>query len=283
MYRYFTVANSRRYVEVLQQLVDSDAQLIDAVKNGQTLRATGDNLDMTIRALDVTSTHKNRDLHYFATNMIVNRLEFPNLSKESPTKDLKRLNLTTFLLNDGELRNLRSNYMILVGRVLIEFLCSFSFLKSILSKHIDHRFSAQMAKKSTIVSMPILLHNEKEYSGVVYILRAYERWIAEIYGKADALKDQEQDIRELLDMVNGQQSDPDQPQSRRVHNDPNDPLRGSRVPVEGDQLTRVRLARARDLVAGNRTAVERCDHTTPYRSALWHAKASFLQVRILKL
>lgn len=107
--------------------------------------------------------------------------------------------------------------MILVGRVLVEFLCSFSFLKSILSKHIDHRFSAQMAKKSTIVSMPILLHNEKEYSGVVYILRAYERWIAEIYGKADALKDQEQDIRELLDMVNGQQSDPDQPQSRRVH------------------------------------------------------------------
>lgn len=140
-----------------------------------------------------------------------------------------------------------------------------------------------MAKKSTIVSMPILLHNEKEYSGVVYILRAYERWIAEIYGKADALKDQEQDIRELLDMVNGQQSDPDQPQSRRVHNDPNDPLRGIRVPVEGDQLTRVRLARARDLVAGNRTAVERCDHTTPYRSALWHANASFLQVRILKL
>ena len=257
-------------------------KLVQAVKSGRTLRGTGDNLDMSVRAHDVTSDHQNRDLHYFATSIIVNRLEFLDLPNNGPKRPLDHLNVGVFLLSQAEMSTLRSNFMVLVGRVLSEFLDCFRFLNAVVPKHIRHRYSEEMSQKSTIVAMPVLFHNEKEYGEVVKILRTYERWIAEIYRKAGLVNADidEQDMVELLCLVEGQSSLPDQPQAHQTQDDPNDPLKDIHVPFEGDQLTRVRFAGARDLVAGNQTATQRFDHTTPYRSALWHTKASFLQVSL---
>ena len=51
-----------------------------------------------------------------------------------------------------------------------------------------------------------------------------------------------------------------------------DPLARVRIPCFGDQLTRVRLAGAKDLRAG------RLDHLYPFRIVDWHTKRSFLKV-----
>ena len=74
-------------------------------------------------------------------------------------------------------------------------------------------------------------------------------------------------------------SRPDQPLSHaRPAPDPNDPLAKVRVPCYGDQLTRVRLAGAKDLRAGCHTANDRLDHIHPIKVAHWHCKRSFLKV-----
>ena len=66
-------------------------KLVKAVKEGRTLRGTGDNLDIRILAHDMTSENQNKDLHYFAMNFIVNRLEF-NLDTIAPRKPLRKGN-----------------------------------------------------------------------------------------------------------------------------------------------------------------------------------------------
>ena len=54
-----------------------------------------------------------------------------------------------------------------------------------------------------------------------------------------------------------------------------DPRPGVKVPCFGDQLTRVRLAGAKDLRAGSHTAQDRLDHLYPFRIV----DRSFLKVK----
>ena len=72
---------------------------------------------------------------------------------------------------------------------------------------------------------------------------------------------------------------PDQP---RAHIPPTssdeDPLKGVKIPCFGDELTRVRLAGARDLRSGCHSAKQRLDHLYPYRIVGWHTKRSLLKV-----
>ena len=73
---------------------------------------------------------------------------------------------------------------------------------------------------------------------------------------------------------------PDQPAS---HVPPvpqiEDPLANVIIPCYGDQLTRVRLAGAKDLRAGCHTPQDRLDHLYPFRIVDWHTKRSFLKVK----
>ena len=91
---------------------------------------------------------------------------------------------------------------------------------------------------------------------------------------------EEADLNIVLPMIEGQQSAPGQLNVHRIQDDPNNPLKGFAVPLEGDQLTRERFSGAGDLVAEGPTAAERFDHTSPHSCALWHRKASFLQVTL---
>ena len=74
-------------------------------------------------------------------------------------------------------------------------------------------------------------------------------------------------------------SRPDQPASHVPPvPQPDDPLANVKVPCFGDQLTRVRLAGAKDLRAGSHTPQDRLDHIYPLRIVDWHSKRSFLKV-----
>ena len=45
---------------------------------------------------------------------------------------------------------------VLVGRIICEFLPKFKWIKSVLPSRIPHRYSKEMTKRSTIVSLPII-------------------------------------------------------------------------------------------------------------------------------
>ncbi len=255
--------------------------LIEEVKSGKKLQGTGDNWDMLIRAHDMRSSHQNVDLHYFASNLIVERVPCENLSTTAPKRDVRSLPNSAFLLSNEESVKFRENLKVLVGRVLVANIPSMSFMKSIIPQHIPHEYQQEMASKSTIVPLSMQLKDEKKYDDVVDILDFYEQELEDIYNKAGVItKPKETTSNGIQEprSIAGLSSAPDQPRAHFNIADDNDHMKGISVPFGGDQMTRVRFAGAKDLRSGAHTAKQRLDHCSPFFSAPFHTKMSFVQV-----
>ena len=120
--------------------------------------------------------------------------------------------------------------------------------------------------------------NEK-YHEVVDVLDQLELWAREIYSKAGLCVPADPD-NVPPGPVFGPPPRPDQPASNVPPvSQIEDPLMNVRIPCYGDQLTRVRLAGAKDLRAGCHTPQDRLDHVYPFRIVDWHSKRSFLKVK----
>jgi len=76
---------------------------------------------------------------------------------------------------------MKSDFTILVTRVLVQFFPCLSYLKDDVCKHIPHRFSDEMAKKSVIMGLPILPFNQNKHSDICQYLEYVENLLLEIF------------------------------------------------------------------------------------------------------
>ena len=238
--------------------------VVKAVKEGKHLQGTGNNWDMKIHVHDMQSSHQNQNLHYFASNLIVERVTCQNLSPTAPRKDITKLSNSVFLLSDEEVIKLQEGSKVLVGRVLVAGIQSLSFLKSVIPKHIPHKYQEEMSEKSIIVPLPIQLKDEKKYSDIVDILDYYEDQLEDIYTKAKVIEKPTKQKEQQPVSIEAQSSLPDQPRAHYHKVGENDHMKVVSVPFGGDQMTRVRFAGAKDLRAGSHTAKERLNHCSPF-------------------
>ena len=262
--------------EIGKHFLDHAVQLL---KEGKTFVFVLDNIDWDVKVHDMRSDQQNRSVHAVATSMVFDRISSSNIPDNGPKKDLNDCNLMDLLTpSDQEIQCTRERYKIFLGRILCESFPAFNFLKDVLPAHTASQYSAEMSTQSVVVPLPVLMKDEKKYSDLVDVLDQLEAWVHEIYSKAGFCNPADEDhIPPGPPIV--APSRPDQPLS---HVPPvpseDDPLVKVKIPCFGDQLTRVRLAGAKDLRAGSHTARDRLDHLYPFRIVDWHAKRSFLKV-----
>ena len=142
-----------------------------------------------------------------------------------------------------------------------------------------HEHSTAMKGKSEVMTLPVLMNDQKKYSDCVDVLDQLEAWTHTIYqaasGPNESTLQPSSDAYNLVDV-------PTRPGQPRAHVPPmssnDDPLKGVKIPCFGYELTRLRFAGARDLRSGCHTAKQRLDHLYPYHTVGWHTKRSFLKV-----
>lgn len=76
---------------------------------------------------------------------------------------------------------MKSNLVILVSRILTQYFPALSFLVSVVPKHILHRYSKEMSKKSEVVVIDILMKNETKRKDMLDIMNAMQDYLGDNY------------------------------------------------------------------------------------------------------
>ena len=258
---------------------------IDLVKSGMKFVYVVDNIDWEEKVHDMREHRQNKSVHAVATSMVFSRVSSDHLADDGPQKDIKKCNIREIVnISNDEINMIQHRYKMLVAIVLLKKFTEFSSLKLCMLEDLNltHEDSDAAAIKSEIITMPVLMKDEKKYSDCVDVLDQLEEWVHDIYKSSGHWKDPAQPRVPYPIVV--VPTRPDQPRS---HIPPaaldSDPIHGVKIPCFGDELTRVRFAGARDLRSGCHTAKQRLDHLYPYRIVGWHTKRSFLKVCYFQL
>lgn len=112
-----------------------------------------DNIDMELHRKNMTVDSQNRTFHWVNHKMITNRVSGSHLQSDKPKGDVVDIPNIKFFpkLNDHHLQ--RSNYAILVSRIIVEYFDV--FLKDVCIQHIASKYTKEMSQKSSKVHFNI--------------------------------------------------------------------------------------------------------------------------------
>ena len=118
----------------------------------KTFKVVGDNVDTCIKPTQYRIDSQAKDLHYFHTIAVRDRIDLSDYSDTPPEVNETDLDLSKIELSDSDHEALTKNFSYLVARVLKEYMSFFASFGSGLEKHIRHQYYEEMSLKSEVVS-----------------------------------------------------------------------------------------------------------------------------------
>ena len=112
-----------------------------------------DNIDFQLKRRDMTMSSQNSDIHWVNHVMVENRVSGNHLPCERPKADILDIPNISFLPNVGDQWQQKSNYVVLVSRIWVDYFDAFAVFKNVCVKHIPHKYSKEMSIKSNKVSI----------------------------------------------------------------------------------------------------------------------------------
>ncbi|XP_028408673.1 uncharacterized protein LOC114531236 isoform X2 [Dendronephthya gigantea] len=221
----------------------------------KNLRIVFDNIDFKILANIILKNHQNSDIHWMAQYCTFDRFASENLDDTTPlVSNIESFENKEYLLSQEELNKLKCDFTVLVSRVLVEFFPCLYYLQKNVCIHIPHRYSNEMAIKSTVISLPILPFNQSKHSDVCKYLDHMQEFLLNVHSpKYQSSSTDKKCSTEEKEKI----------------------LKGVNVPLCGDLLGRERVTGAKKTRLGCDQQFDKFQNITEF-PALWHTKQSFL-------
>ena len=118
--------------------------------NGYVL--AGDNLDRNVKPRHQTIKCRTQSLHWFNSMAVKDRCDFSALPDAVVPCDVHTCDVLTLLPDANDCEQLIDNVAVMIGRILIKYVPSFSKFSELAQSHISHKYSSQMSLKSHVVS-----------------------------------------------------------------------------------------------------------------------------------
>ena len=151
------------------------------IKDGEVLKFWGDNLDKLKRVHDLRSDHQGEMLHMFSMIVGRSRTPAPELPFRGQIARLGDALPACFRPSGSEVAALKANHVTLVGRILTEFIPSLAPFSKVVPKHIRHRYSAEMSKKSDVAVLDVLMKNEAKHKDMLDIMSTLQDYLGKDY------------------------------------------------------------------------------------------------------
>ena len=116
-------------------------------------------------------------------SMLVGRSRTPavDLPRTGEVASLMSLPSSSFLPTAHDVQCVKSNLVIIVSRLLTQYIPQLSPLSKSIPKHILHKYSSQMLRKSDVVVLDVLMKNEAKHSDMLDIMLNMQEYLGENY------------------------------------------------------------------------------------------------------
>lgn len=115
--------------------------------------------DRNVRPGHQTLTSQTVSMHWSNAIAVKDRCDFSALADEAPLPILLSSDANGYLFNSTDLKELLKNVSILVERVLVQHIPSFSKYSNLVVDHISHQFSSEMSTHSQVVNILTLFQS----------------------------------------------------------------------------------------------------------------------------
>ncbi|XP_065908049.1 uncharacterized protein [Dysidea avara] len=208
----------------------------------------GDNIDKNIRPSYQRQDRTTQSLHYFHSYAVLNRLDTSGLSDNRPSHIT--ISPEKIIPDFSERQKLLGDFETLVTRILVEHMDEFKAQKCEVQWHVKSDYSEEMASKSRVVPLGLVLKNEAKLKDMTEILDDLSKYVpVHVASRTETIEGKSFDI---------------------------DDSRLFQILLFGDQLTVARARGAIGLRDDDTDALHRLEGFVP-AVADWHTRMCLLQ------
>lgn len=115
-------------------------EIKELLKTENKPRLVFDNFDFRVLANITLPNHRNSDMHWIAHFLTFDRIPSDHLDNTKPlVSDINSFDNKEYLLSSEELKKMKSDFIVLVSRVLAEFFPCLKSVKNEVTQHISHK------------------------------------------------------------------------------------------------------------------------------------------------
>ena len=137
---------------IFRLLALADEEPYSSTPAVSTFKIVGDNIDKHVKPREMRIDAQASSLHYFNIYAVQDRLDVSSLPDDAALPALPSVRYEDVLPNHDDDIALKTNFAVLIGRVLKKHMPFFATYGSGLESHIKHVYYKEMAQKSKVVS-----------------------------------------------------------------------------------------------------------------------------------
>ena len=148
------------------------------IAEGVSFKFVGDNVDKMKGVRDIRVDHQPELQHMYSIMAVRSRVQSPPDARLS-TGSFGLLQPSAFLPTVHDVRAIQDNLVVLVSRIVCHNMKHLSFLSKVVPAHITHQYSEEMAKKSDVIVLDVLIKNETRNADMLEIMQAMQGYLGE--------------------------------------------------------------------------------------------------------
>ena len=147
------------------------------IEQGITFKFIGDNIDKKKGVRDARSDHQSEMLHMYSVLVARSRLPALDLPQTGQVSDVMSLSPADLLPSKDDIEKVKLNLVVLVSRLITTHFKDLSAFSKVVCKHITHKYSQEMSRKSEVLVVDVLMKNEACGPDMVDIMQAMHGYL----------------------------------------------------------------------------------------------------------